>query len=85
MSKKTEYKSDRILSGKEQAAALLKIPDCVEVDGMDGTWEHVIFRVENVVFFYIKGGFYTTNEAASCRAWLRKYAPRSIWARVKFK
>jgi hypothetical protein len=74
----------KILSGREQAEALLRIPDCVDVDDMDGTWENIVFRVENVVINYLKRGIYTTQEATSCRSWLRRYAPGSMYASVRF-
>lgn len=66
---------------EEQTAAIKKVPNCVELDGVDGTWEHVVFRVEHPVIIRSEGeDFYTQREANQCRRWLGKYAPGSKYA-----
>lgn len=71
---------------EEQLKAMNKVPDCVELEDMDGTWEHVVYRVEHPVIIRIEGeDFYTKREAISCRKWLENYAPNSKYAKAKFK
>lgn len=67
-----------------QINALRKVPCCVELEDMDGTWEHVVYRVEHPVILRMQGeNFYTRREAVSCRKWLEKYAPESQYAQAK--
>ena len=60
----------------KQKKALAKVPDCVDLDGLDGTFEHVVFRVEHVVDVFRDEGedIYTAKEANACQKWLRMYA-----------
>ena len=67
----------------EQEKALAKVPACVELEQLDGTWEHVIYRVEHPVCIRSEGeDTYTRREALSCQRWLQKYAPQSEYAKV---
>ena len=69
---------------KEQLAAMKKVPSCVELDQLDGTWEHVVFRVEHPVCIRSEGeDFYTLREARSCQRWLKKHAPQSEYANIQ--
>jgi len=71
---------------EEQTKALSKVPDCVGLEDMDGTWEHVVYRVEHPVMLRMEGeDFYTKREATSCRQWLEKFAPQSEYAKAKFQ
>jgi hypothetical protein len=71
---------------KEQEQALQKVPSCVELDDMDGTWEHVVYRVEHPVILRMEGeDFYSKREAISCCKWLEKFAPESKYAKAKFQ
>lgn len=68
---------------KEQLAAVKKLPSCVELEGADGTWEHVVYRAENPVINQIEGeNFYTKREAKACQRWLQKFAPQSKYAQI---
>lgn len=68
---------------KDQANAIKKIPSCVELDEIDGTWEHYVYRVEHPVCLRTEGeNTYTRREAIACQKWLRKYAPESEYAQV---
>jgi hypothetical protein len=70
----------------EQVKALRKVPRCVELEDLDGTWEHVVFRVEHVVMLRSEGeDFYTRREAEACRRWLAKHAASSKFATVSFQ
>jgi hypothetical protein len=61
--------------------ALKEVPDCVEMEGLDGTFEHVVFRVEHVVLIFEEGeNWYTKLEASRCKKWLKKFAPESKYA-----
>lgn len=65
----------------ERDKAVEAVPGCVELDGVDGTFEHVVFRVEHVVSLRSEGeDFYSLLEAKACQRWLRKYAPGSDFA-----
>lgn len=71
---------------KDQKKAMASVPSCVELEDMDGTWEHVVFRVEHPVWIRSEGGdFYTKREALQCQRWLQKYAPESEYAKMKGK
>ena len=63
------------------AAALKKVPACVECDDVEpGDMDHLIFRVEHVVDIRQDEGsesIYSAAEARACRAWLKRFAPRS--------
>lgn len=67
---------------KEQNAAFKKIPACVDTDQLDGTWDHVVFRVEHPIIMFAENGeyFYTQREALACQKWLQKYASDSEYA-----
>lgn len=66
----------------DQKKAVDAVPSCVELEDMDGTFEHVVFRVEHVVIIYLEGeDFYTRREASSCARWLKKHAPKSQYAK----
>ncbi len=63
--------------------AIREIPECVELAGGED-WEHIVFRVEHPVCLYDEGeDFYSAEEAGECRRWLRKYAPKSPYARKR--
>ena len=66
------------------AAALRRVPACVETDDVaDGDLQHLVFRVEHVVDIRQDEGSescYTAAEARACRNWLRKWAPKSRYA-----
>lgn len=68
----------------DYAAALKRVPACVETDDVaDGDLQHLIFRVEHVVDIRQDEGSescYTAAEARACRNWLRKWAPKSQYA-----
>ena len=70
----------------EQAKAFRQVPRCVELEDLDGTWEHVVFRVEHVVSLRSEGeDFYTRREAEACRRWLAKHATGSKLATVSLQ
>ena len=70
----------------EQVKALRKVPRCVELEELDGTWEHVVYRVEHVVLLRSEGEeFYTRREAEACRKWLAKHATGSKLATVSLQ
>ena len=64
----------------QQKTALRKAPSCVEMDELDGTWEHVVYRIEHPVCMQDDDS-YTPDEVNECKKWLRKYAPSSKYAR----
>jgi hypothetical protein len=67
---------------KKERKAIERVPRCVEMEDLDGTFEHVIFRVEHVVMTYQEErDFYTRLQADACRKWLQKYAPESEYAK----
>jgi hypothetical protein len=70
----------------EQAKAFRQVPRCVELEDLDGTWEHVVFRVEHVVSLRSEGEeFYTRREAEACRKWLAKHAASSKFSTVSLR
>jgi hypothetical protein len=65
----------------EQLKAVKSVPSCVDKSELDGTFEHVVFRVEHVVDLFLDGeDAYTKREARSCVSWLKKNAPHSDYA-----
>jgi len=71
------------MATKTELNAIKRVPECVEMEGLDGTFDHVIFRVEHVVMIFREEGedeFYSRKEANACLRWLRKYAPQSEYA-----
>lgn len=68
---------------REQEKAVSKIHHCVELEQMDGTWEHYVFRVEHPVCIWLEGErYYTLRETRACLNWLKKYAPESEYAKA---
>lgn len=66
----------------EQEEAVKTVPACVDLDQLDGTWEHIVFRVEHPVMLFKEGeDTYSRREANSCRKWLKKYAPESPYSK----
>ena len=65
--------------------AMWATPACGEVcDVKPEDMKHLIFCVEHPVDVYQcdgDDGFYTKREAAACKRWLRKWAPKSPYAR----
>ena len=69
---------------EDQLKAIAKIHDCVELEQIDGTWEHYVFRVEHPVCLWLEGErFYTKRETRACLNWLKTYAPESEYAGAK--
>ena len=67
----------------KQKEAVRRVPRCVDMEHMDGTWEHVVFRVEHPVDVRSEGeDLYTLREARNCQRWLRQYAPESPYAGI---
>lgn len=66
---------------KAEQKAVDNVPACVDLDQLDGTFSHVVFRVEHVVQMCIEGqDSYTQAEGRKCMRWLRRYAAWSEYA-----
>ena len=55
-----------------QVQAVYELPSCVATDQLDGTWDHLVFRVQRAINDYSSDGE-KSNQVDACRAWLVKY------------
>ena len=66
---------------RQEQKAIDSVPSCVDLEQLDGTFAHVVHRVEHVVDLAVEGeDSYTRREARACRAWLAKHAPMSPYS-----
>lgn len=70
--------------GRIEQKAIDKVPGCVDLDQLDGTFQHVVFRVEHVVQMCIEGqDSYTRAEGRQCIRWLNRYASDSEYTTAR--
>jgi hypothetical protein len=81
---KPQTRRNEMSMNYHEEKAVEAVPECVDLEQLDGTFEHVVFRVEHVVMIFREEGedeFYSRKEANACFRWLKKYAPESEYAK----